>query len=137
MDKVTPEIRSRIMRLVRSKDTKLEEFFRKELWKKGTRYRKNPRGYYGKPDLAIKKKKTVIFLDSCFWHGCSKHCRLPKSNVNYWKNKIDRNIQRDKQVTQYYKDKKWTIIRLWEHEILKDAEGVVARVQKMISLKGP
>ncbi len=114
--------RSEIMSKVRSKDSKIEIEFRKKLWKAGFRYRKNSIKYFGKPDILLKKYRTVIFIDSCFWHGCKKHCVLPVSNKKFWKKKIDRNKQRDKEVTGFYKKDEWRIIRIWEHEILKDTK---------------
>ncbi len=111
--------RSEIMSKVKSKNTKIEIEFRKAFWKEGFRYRKNPSGYFGKPDLASKKNKTVIFIDSCFWHGCKKHCRLPSTRKNYWLPKIERNKQRDKEVIRHYKKLGWKIIRIWEHDMKK------------------
>ena len=116
------------MSRVKSKDSKIEVNFRKALWKAGYRYRKNVKNYFGKPDIVLKKYRTVIFLDSCFWHGCKKHCRLPATNKKYWITKIERNKKRDKEVNKYYKKIGWEIIRIWEHklkssnmEILKNA----------------
>ena len=65
--------RSEIMSKVRSKGSKIEIEFRKKLWQAGFRYRKNATKYFGKPDIVLPKYKTVIFIDSCFWHGCKKH----------------------------------------------------------------
>ena len=107
------------MRAVRSKDSLLEAAFRKELWRRGIRYRKHPKGYFGKPDLVNKSKKLVIFIDSCFWHGCPEHCRLPKTNNRYWIDKISRNKERDKKVTKHYKERGWTVQRYWEHDLKK------------------
>ena len=76
------------MSKIKNKDTKIEIEFRKAIWKAGFRYRKNPKGYFGKPDLVLRKRKTVIFIDSCFWHGCKKHCRLPSTRKNYWLPKL-------------------------------------------------
>ena len=109
--------RSEIMPKVKSKDTKIEIEFRKVIWKAGFRYRKNPSGYFGKPDLVSKKQKTAVFIDSCFWHGCKKHCRLPSTRKNYWLPKIERNKQRDKEVNRHYKKLGWKIIRIWEHDL--------------------
>lgn len=116
-DTVSKSQRSKIMSSVRSKDTKIEVAFRKALWKKGFRYRKNSLKYFGKPDLVLKKFKTVIFIDSCFWHGCKKHCRIPATNKKYWINKIARNKERDREVNYYYKNSDWEIFRIWEHDI--------------------
>ncbi len=105
------------MRKVKRAETKLEKSARQLLWNAGIRYRKNNNNYFGKPDIIIKKNKTVIFIDSCFWHGCLKHLRMPSSNTNYWETKISRNKKRDKIVNLYYKKANWKIIRIWEHDI--------------------
>jgi len=120
------------MRAVKSKDTKLEIQFRKALWKAGFRYRKNVVSYFGKPDLVLKKFEIVIFIDSCFWHGCSKHCRMPEANKKYWIGKIERNKKRDKEVNRHYEKIEWKIIRIWEHEIAKDIKGAINRVSGAI-----
>lgn len=128
-DTVSKKKRSEIMGLVKSKDTKIEVDFRKTLWSLGYRYRKNVDGYFGKPDIVLKKYKTVIFIDSCFWHGCSKHCRLPSSRRKYWVGKIERNKKRDKAVNVNYKKMGWKIIRIWEHK-LKDIKAIAIRIKK-------
>jgi len=116
-DTVSKKKRSEIMSAVRSKDTKMEIAFRKAIWRKGFRYSKNSSKYFGKPDIVLKKYKTAIFLDSCFWHGCKKHYRIPTARKKYWTEKIKRNKQRDKEVNRYYRKNGWKIIRVWEHEI--------------------
>ena len=125
--------RSEIMSKIRSKETKLEIALRKELWKAGYRYRKNASGYFGKPDVLLKKYKTVIFVDSCFWHGCKKHLRLPETNKNFWKEKIERNIKRDKEVNSHYKKIGWKVIRIWEHQLNKNQSEVLRRISDDIS----
>jgi DNA mismatch endonuclease, patch repair protein len=117
MDNVSINRRSEIMRAVKSKDSKIETAFRKALWSKGFRYRKNSTKYFGKPDIILKRFKTVIFIDSCFWHGCRYHCRIPSSNKKYWQNKIFRNKLRDKLVNQHYKKIGWQNVRIWEHQV--------------------
>lgn len=119
MDTVDKKTRSNIMRKIRSKDSTLETSLRRALWKKGFRYRKNATNQVGKPDIINKSQKTVIFFDSCFWHGCSKHCRMPSTNQVYWIDKIERNKKRDKIVNQHYKKNGWRILRLWEHDLKK------------------
>ena len=116
------------MSAVKSKDTKMEIAFRKALWAKGFRYRKNSPKYFGKPDIVLKKYKTVIFLDSCFWHGCRWHGSMPVSNRQFWENKIARNKKRDKTVNHEYKKKGWVIMRIWEHELKKNHKKVVSRI---------
>lgn len=113
------------MSRVKSKDTKIEVEFRKAIWKAGFRYRKNSKGYFGKPDLVSKKSKTVIFIDSCFWHGCKKHCRIPATNKKYWVDKIERNKKRDKEVNNFYKKLKWKIIRILEHNLRRNKQKII------------
>ena len=116
-DIFTKKKRSEIMSRVKNKDSKIEIAFRKALWKKGFRYRKNATNYFGKPDLVLKRYNTVIFIDSCYWHGCKKHCVLPKTNIKFWKNKILNNTLRDKMVNRHYKKTHYLVCRIWEHSI--------------------
>ena len=132
-DTVSKKKRSEIMSKIKSKDTKIEIEFRKAIWKAGLRYGKNPKGYFGKPDLVLKKYKTVIFVDSCFWHGCKKHCRLPSTRKDYWIPKIEKNKQRDKEVKKYYKKIDWRIIRIWEHDINKNLDKIIIKVNKILN----
>lgn len=119
-DTKTPEERSRNMSLIRSSDTKPEEYVRRYLFSMGFRYRKNDKRLPGKPDIVLPKYKTVIFVNGCFWHmhGCSRS-RLPKSNLSYWEPKLMRNIERDKQ--NYYDLERlgWKVIIVWECELKK------------------
>lgn len=117
MDNVSKKERSRIMSLIKSQDSGIEKAVRKLAWGAGLRYRKNAKSFYGKPDLVLQKRKVVIFVDSCFWHGCKKHCRMPKTNKAYWGSKIAGNKARDKKVNQHYKKLGWRIIRIWEHNL--------------------
>jgi len=91
------------MSKVRNKDSQIEIEFRKELWKEGFRYGKNSAKYFGKPDLVLPKYETVIFIDSCFWHGCRRHGSTPKTRGSFWRTKIERNKERDTEVSKYYK----------------------------------
>jgi DNA mismatch endonuclease, patch repair protein len=117
MDNVSKLERSRIMRLIKSKDTKIEKTIRNAFKDVGLKYQKNQQGYFGKPDLLLKKYKTVVFVNSCFWHGCSRHFRLPSSNQNYWETKINNNKKRDKKVGRYYKKFGWLVLTIWEHNL--------------------
>lgn len=128
VDRLSKEQRSKLMQAVKGKNTLLESKVTKELWHKGIRFRKNVKSLPGKPDIAIKKYKIAIFIDSCFWHGCPSHCKIPKSNVEYWTSKIQRNIQRDLEISEYYKTIGWTVFRIWEHELKDDFEGVINKI---------
>src|SRR5436190_8634501 len=72
---------------------------------------------FGTPDFAFPSNRLAIFIDGCFWHGCAVHCRLPSSNVAYWRRKITRNKARDRLVTQTLKNDRWRVLRIWEHEL--------------------
>ena len=119
MDTVSKAKRSEIMSRVKNRDSKMEISFRKKLWRRGFRYLKNSGKYFGKPDMVLPKYKTVIFLDSCFWHGCEEHCRLPTTRAKFWKDKIGKNKRRDGEVNKHYKEKGWSVIRIWEHDLKK------------------
>ena len=119
MDKFSKSKRSEIMSQVKGKNTKPEEVVRKFLFSKGFRYRKNDRRYPGKPDIVLPKYKTIIFVNGCFWHqhaGC-KSATLPETNYSYWKEKLQRNVARDKIQIAKLKDMGWYVIVLWECEI--------------------
>lgn len=136
MDNLSRDDRRKNMQNIRSKETKLEVRVRKALWKKGVRYRKNVTGMPGKPDIAIKKYKIVIFLDSCFFHRCPLHFIMPASNKTYWEKKISRNIERDQEINQYYNNKGWSILRYWEHETKKNnLDNVIENIIQTIQMK--
>jgi len=130
-DNVTKEKRREIMQSVRSQSA-LENLVSRELWKRGIRFRKNVKSLFGKPDIAIKKYKIVIFIDSCFWHACENHGRRPKSNQEFWNKKLDRNKNRDKEVQNYYLEKGWHIKRIWEHDIKNDFEQTLDELVQFI-----
>ena len=131
-DIISKEQRSKTMSAVRSQ-SKIENLFTKELWHRGLRFRKNVRKLKGNPDIVIQKYKIVIFVDSCFWHGCPLHFRRPKSNQKYWDSKIDRNRERDKEVNEYYIEKGWNLKRVWEHDIKSDLGSIVDETVRFIN----
>lgn len=132
IDIVSKEKRSQIMSKIKSRGTKLEEIFRKELWRRGYRYRKNVKNLPGKPDIYFAKEKIVVFIDSCFWHGCRLHCRMPSSNIEYWIKKIERNKERDRRITKYYKNNGFIIMRFWEHDINKNLGAAIKKLESKI-----
>lgn len=122
MDNHTKEVRSYNMSRIRSKDTKPEEMVRKYLFSKGLRYRKNVKDLPGKPDIVLSKYKTVIFVNGCFWHG-HEGCRyfvMPKSNTEYWNDKIENNIKRDILTYKKLSEMGWKIVVVWECELKKE-----------------
>lgn len=120
---MTSEQRSRCMAAVKGKDTKPEMIVRKYLFSQGLRFRVQVRKLPGTPDIVLPKYKTVIFVNGCFWHGHEgcKYFRLPKSNVEFWKDKIERNIERDKESMQALFDMGWKVVRVWECELRNKA----------------
>ena len=134
MDTVTKEKRSDIMRRVKSNETSLERKLRKRLWKEGIRYRKNDTSLFAKPDISNKSKKVVIFIDSCFWHGCGAHLRIPKSNMDYWLHKIEKNKKRDHIVNLYYREKGWKVLRVWEYQLKLYPEKAIDTILNVFNL---
>ena len=121
-DVLTPEQRSYNMSQIKNKDTKPEEIVRKYLFSKGLRYRKNDKRYPGHPDIVLPKYKTVVFVHGCFWHmhdNC-KYARLPKTNAEYWKNKLLKNKERDSIEQQELRSMGWNVLVVWECELRKD-----------------
>ena len=116
MDVHSKETRSYNMSRIRGKDTKPEELVRKYLFSQGFRYRKNDKRYPGTPDIVLPKYKTVIFINGCFWHGHSgcKYFVIPKSNTEFWKNKIATNIARDDEKIAQLRSMNWNVITVWE-----------------------
>ena len=106
---------------IRCRNTKPEEMVRKYLFAHGFRYRKNVSNLPGKPDIVLPKYRTVIFVNGCFWHkhDCSRFV-WPTSNEEYWKNKINRNVERDINNMQLLKDSGWRVITIWECELKKN-----------------
>jgi DNA mismatch endonuclease (patch repair protein) len=128
----TKKKRSEVMSLVRgrgNKDTELVlvRLFRQNKIKGWRRHTALP----GKPDFTFRKHRLALFVDGCFWHGCPRHCRIPKSNRDFWTRKIFGNIERDKKVFRLLRKSGWKVLRIWEHE-LRDEERVIKRVQRLI-----
>ncbi|WP_425235233.1 very short patch repair endonuclease [Ulvibacterium sp.] len=125
----TPE-RSKIMGKIRGKNTKPELAFRKALWAAGYRYRIDYKKLIGKPDIALKKYKTVIFIDGEYWHGHNWKERKPKIKTNreFWIAKIERNMQRDKEVNLELKKSGYMVFRFWESKIKKELDVCVDQV---------
>ncbi len=119
MDKLTKEQRHRNMAAIHGKDTKPEMLVRKFLFSRGFRYRLNHPRLPGHPDLVLRKYRTVIFVNGCFWHGHDncKYFRLPRTNVEFWKNKIERNKKRDHEEQIRLAAMGWHCITVWECQL--------------------
>lgn len=135
MDRHTPEQRKRNMQAVKSKDSKIELLLRKALFARGYRYRKNCKNVYGHPDIVLNKYKVAIFCDSEFWHGYDWKRRKSdiKSNRDFWIPKIERNIQRDREVTAHLTDEGYTVLRFWGSQIEKNLKEVIEEIENVIN----
>ena len=126
MDKLSKLQRHNNMAAIRSKDTKPEMIVRKGLWRRGFRYRLNHKRLPGHPDLVLRKYRTCIFVNGCFWHGHlvdmqtldnSGCCKIPKTNRDFWVAKIRRNKERDKEEQRKLAEMGWHCITVWECEL--------------------
>ena len=135
MDVHDKQTRSYNMSQIKSKNTKPEELVRKYLFSQGFRYRKNDKQLPGSPDIVLPKYKTVIFVNGCFWHGHEgcKYFVWPKNNEDFWKNKIETNIARDKKKTDALEALGWKVIVVWECELkTQSKKDILQNIKKHI-----
>ncbi len=114
------------MSRIRGRDTGPEIRLRKALWAMGYRYRTDHRCLGVKVDIAMPGRRIAIFVDGCFWHGCPYHAVRPKSNRSFWSRKLTANKSRDVRQSRMMRSKGWTVIRVWEHAVEKDAVALAA-----------
>lgn len=127
----SPEVRVRMQRQKR-RDTGPEMRLRAALHARGHRYRidaKPLRDYRRRADIVFTRWKVAVFVDGCFWHGCAEHARSPKSNADWWAQKIDRNVERDEETSRTLQSAGWTVVRVWEHE---ETSSALAKVERAI-----
>jgi DNA mismatch endonuclease (patch repair protein) len=113
--------RSQVMAAIRSKGNKdTEQKLVSILRLHGIKgWRRHP-ALPGKPDFVFHRERQAVFVDGCFWHGCKKHARLPKSNVAYWRAKLERNAMRDRRNTRLLRKRGWKVLRFWEHALSQE-----------------
>jgi DNA mismatch endonuclease (patch repair protein) len=119
MDPLSKKARSALMAKIKGKNTRPEMIIRKFLFSKGFRYRIHDSRYSGSPDIVLPKYHTAIFVHGCFWHGhvnC-RASRLPTTNVDYWEEKIQQNLERDQRKIKLLKKDGWKVIVIWECKI--------------------
>lgn len=138
-DRISKEHRSWNMSRIKSSDTKLEIAIRSFLHKRGYRFRLNGRvskKYHskgvlpGKPDIVFARYKTVVFVHGCFWHqhpGCKK-AAIPKSNRGFWKKKLLRNVQRDKESIRFLQNEGWQVLTVWECQFKKSRKRIINKI---------
>jgi DNA mismatch endonuclease (patch repair protein) len=125
------------MSAIKSKNTNPELTLRRALWAKGLRYRVNVKNLPGKPDIVFSKTKMIVFCDGDFWHGHNWALRgiaslkdELKRYTPFWRDKILKNIQRDKIITELLENDHWTVIRIWESDIKKSLDKCVKIIEK-------
>jgi DNA mismatch endonuclease (patch repair protein) len=161
-DRLTPAQRHKVMSHIRSRNTKPEKLVRQWLWRHGYRYRLNVKSVPGKPDIVMRKYRTAIFVNGCFWHGHfvelgvrsaelgvrsvelgvesrqrivdSSCCKIPQTNREFWVNKIKRNQERDRRNYQVLHDNGWQVIVVWECQLApKCIEETMLRVELLLN----
>ncbi len=115
------------MSKLRTTGTEPELALRRELHRRGLRYRVNVASIPGRPDVALTRARIAVFVDGCFWHGCSEHAVAPRANADWWRSKLDANVNRDRRTEARLRETGWIVIRAWEHENPCDAADVVER----------
>ncbi|WP_081625476.1 very short patch repair endonuclease [Mycobacterium sp. 141] len=115
----------------RSRDTRPEVALRRELHRLGLRYRVNTRPIpqiRRTADVVFPRRKVAVFLDGCFWHGCPDHYTAPRANATFWREKLRRNVARDRQVDEVLVEAGWRVLRVWEHESPAPAAARIAQI---------
>jgi DNA mismatch endonuclease, patch repair protein len=123
----------------KSRDTTPELLLRRALHAKGYRYRVDRRVIPGgrrRADLTFARARVAVFVDGCFWHGCEVHYQAPSTNRDYWSTKLAINQRRDADTDAALADAGWSVLRLWEHEILGDVDVCTARVRAALKETG-
>ncbi len=122
------------------KDSAPEIALRRELHRRGLRFRKNFAGLPGRPDIAFTRARLVVFCDGCFWHRCPVHATSPKNNSVWWQAKLQGNVDRDARQTAQLRDLGWNVVRVWEHDSASEAADKVQAVYRALTssdLSGP
>ena len=133
VDTVSKDIRSYVMRCIPSRGTKPEVLMRLALVREGIRgWRMQSLELPGKPDFVFEKKKLVVFIDGCFWHGCVKCYRGPKSNKRYWNSKLRLNKARDTKNSKMLLSLGWRVLRLWEHQVRMESSDCAKEIKRYL-----
>ncbi|MHB1687810.1 MAG: very short patch repair endonuclease [Ignavibacteriaceae bacterium] len=134
MDIWDKEKRSDVMRKIKGKNTKPELILRSALFKQGYRFRIHKKDLPGKPDVFLPKYKTIIFVHGCFWHY-HKNCpegRIPSTNSKFWKEKLEKNVVKDKRHNSQLRKLGWKVIIVWECEVEKKLEKILKKIESVI-----
>lgn len=134
MDKLTIEQRHKNMQAIKNKDSEIEILLRRELWHRGLRYRKNVKSMFGHPDIVFMRNHVAIFCDSEFWHGYDWENKKLSIHTRreFWIPKIERNIQRDKEVNEKLRKDGWVVLRFWGKEIKNNVAACADMIEKTL-----
>jgi DNA mismatch endonuclease (patch repair protein) len=132
-DAFSKKERSKIMAAIRSRGNKATELKLVSILRAAriTGWRRH-QSLPGRPDFIFRSERLAVFVDGCFWHGCPRHCRMPRSNREYWRRKIARNIARDRRVTRLLLNRGWRVLRIWGHALALP-ETVASRITSSLS----
>ena len=119
------------MSRIKGKDTKPEIILRKKLWDNNLRYRLKNK-LPGRPDIVFPGCMVAIFVDGCFWHKCPQHFIMPKTRMEFWREKINKNVDRDLKVNEMLSSKGWRVIRIWEHEVMGGSDKILRKISKYV-----
>ena len=131
-DVLTPEQRKLNMSRIRGKNTTPEMTIRKKLYSCGIRGYRIHYNLPGKPDIVFIRKRVVVFIDGCFWHKCPVDFQEPETRKEFWLDKIEKNVLRDRKIDSELTGQGWKILRIWEHEVKKDPDSVVSRIVSVL-----
>jgi DNA mismatch endonuclease (patch repair protein) len=124
--------RSEIMSRIRGDRLKPESALATELRRTGLRCARNAPELPGKPDVVFRRAKLAVFVHGCFWHGCARHYRRPKSNRTFWAAKLAGNAARDRRATRKLRALGYSVIVVWEHDLRRGAESAAARIRRAL-----
>jgi len=134
-----PAVTSRMMAAVKDKDSKAELALRRELHRRGLRYRLHARDVEGRPDLVVRSRRVAVFVDGDFWHGNAHRLRglarmedLFPNNTLWWMRKLTRNMERDREVTFALERTGWRVVRVWESDVLADPSAAADHVEEVL-----
>lgn len=123
-----------------TRDTVPELVLRRELHRRGLRYRVDHRPHprvRRRADIVFRGPRVAVFVDGCFWHACPQHATWPVNNSSWWRDKLERNVARDRDTDQRLSSLGWVVIRVWEHEINEDVATVAERVRHVVEQRKP
>ena len=133
MDNLTKTQRRKNMQNIHSAGTLPEALIMCALRRKKIYFAKNVKSVTGKPDVVFRRKKIAVFVDSDFWHVHPKRFIMPQSNKHYWKEKVRRNKERDKEVNEKLRKEGWKVIRIWEHDIKRNTDKCMNKILKIVT----